>query len=460
MVFQKEGLPLVLPWRRLKGESSFFVIWVGQLISLLGSELTSFALGIWVFQTTGSITQFALIALFATLPSLLVAPLAGAVVDRCDKRKVMLVSDAVAGLSTLVMALLFFSGHLAIWQIYVSAAVSATAKAFQTPAYLAAIPILVPPQQLGRANGMVQGAQAVAQLFAPVVAGLLVVSVQVGGIILIDVATFLCAVITLLLVYLPPTRGEQPTLYAGKQLLAEVAAGWTFITARPGLLGIFLALAVSNFTTSLAAVLVTPLVLAFAPATTLGVVLSLAGSGMLFGSLFMGLWGGPRRLIHGVLGFGLLSGFSFMLAGLRPSAPLIATAGFIIFFDVAVVNSCNQAIWQRKVPHQLQGRVFALLQMVSSALTPLAFLLAGPLTDRWFEPLLAVNGPLAGVIGPWIGVGPGRGIGLLFIVIGLINSAIVLVGYLYPRIRQVESEIPDSVNFAESKEHELQNNQP
>ncbi|MEM7127279.1 MAG: MFS transporter [Chloroflexota bacterium] len=433
----------ITPWRNLSQEGIFFVIWVGQLVSLIGSELTTFALGIWVFQTTGSITAFALIALFATLPSLLIAPVAGALVDRFDKRKMMLISDTIAGLSTLCIAILFFSGRLEIWHIYVSAALNATTKVFQTPAYQSAITMLIPAKQLGRANGMVQGAQAVAQLLAPVLAGFLVVTIQVGGVILIDFITFFCAMLTLLIVALPSTAAKRSPLSSFRELLEEAAAGWSFITAHVGLLGIFIALAISNFTTSLAAVLVTPLVLAFAPASTLGVVLSIAGSGMLFGSLFMSVWGGPRRLINGVLGFGLISGFSFMVAGLQPSAALIAAAGFVIFFDVAVVNSCNQAIWQRKVPQALQGRVFALLQMVSSALAPLAFLVAGPLVDRWFEPLLAVNGPLAGSIGQVVGIGAGRGIGLLFIVIGIVNTVIILIGYLHPRIRNVEAEMPD-----------------
>jgi DHA3 family macrolide efflux protein-like MFS transporter len=145
---------------------AFMIVWLGQLISLVGSGLSSFALGLWVYQRSGSVTQFALIALCAVLPRIVLAPLAGALVDRWDRRMVMILSDAGASLSTLILALLLLAGQLAVWQVYLAVALSAGCAAFQEPAYAAALTQLVPRDGFGRANGMVQLAQAAADIAA------------------------------------------------------------------------------------------------------------------------------------------------------------------------------------------------------------------------------------------------------------------------------------------------------
>jgi MFS family permease len=151
-----------------------------------------------------------------------------------------------------------------------------------------------------------------------------------------------------------------------------------------------------------------------------------------------------------VLRFELLSGLCFLLIGLRPSAWLVAVGAFGAHLTIAIIYGSNQAIWQSKVPPNVQGRVFATQQMIAKSTTPLAYLAAGPIADKLFEPLLAFDGPLAGGIGQIIGVGPGRGIGLLFIVMGIIKVMATLGGYLYPRIRLVEDELPDAIS------HDLQ----
>jgi hypothetical protein len=178
----------------------------------------------------------------------------------------------------------------------------------------------------------------------------------------------------------------------------------------------------------------------------LGIIISIAGGGMLVGSLVMSIWGGPKRRIYGVLNFEALSGVCFLLMGLRPSLWPIALGAFGAHLTIAIVYGSNQAIWQSKVAPDVQGRVFATQQMITRAATPLAFLLAGPLAERVFEPLLAANGPLAGSLGGIIGTGAGRGIGLMFILMGVVKILVSLGGYLSPSIRFVEDELPDMVS--------------
>lgn len=419
----------------------FILIWFGQSISLIGSGLTRFALGIWVYQNTGSVTQFALISLFAMLPSILISPLVGVLVDRWNRRSCMIVSDTGAGLSTLAIALLLLVGKLELWHIYMAVAVSSVFSAFQLPAYAAATTMLVPKQHLGRASGMVQFAQAVSRLLSPMIAGVLVVTIQIQGVILIDCFTFLFSLMTLLLVRFPKPKTTAEKKVRNGWQLQEFTYGWTYITARPGLLGLLIFFAVINFLIGVVSVLVTPLVLAFAATK----VLSIGGSGMLVGALVMSVWGGTKNRILGIFSFTLSGGLSILLVGLVPCVPIFFVAAFIYYFGVSIINGCDQAIWQSKVPLAVQGRVFGVRSMFALASLPLAYLIAGQLADRVFEPLLAPTGLLAASIGKFTGVGRGYGIALLFVVVGILTVLAIALGYLYPPLRQLEDELPDAI---------------
>ena len=419
----------------------FLIVAAGQFVSLVGSGLTGFALGVWVYLQTGSVTQFALISIFAMLPGIIFSPLAGAVIDRSDRRKVMILSDLGAGLGTVTLTLLLWTGQLEIWLIYLILTWNSICNTFQRPAYASAIPQLVPKRYLWQANGIVQMAEAGSQILAPVVAAALVVTIGLSGVILIDFVTFLFAVTTLFFVRFPnsmPWQRKEP-------LMREIANGWRYITSHRGMMGLLLHAAATNVLLAIMTVLVTPLVLqSLDSTTTLGSVMGVGGAGMLFGGLAMSIWGGPKRLMSGLLGFSVLSGLFIMLMGVQPSLPFIALGFFGFTLTLALSNGCYTALIQTKVPHLLHGRVFALNQMIAFSTMPLGFALAGPLSDHVFGPLLMPGGLLADSIGPLIGVGAGRGIGLLFIVIGFLTVLVTLVGYVYPRLWRLEDEIPDA----------------
>ncbi|HEY0738572.1 MAG TPA: MFS transporter [Herpetosiphonaceae bacterium] len=422
---------------------TFLLIWLGQVFSLTGSGLTGFALGLWVYQQTGSVTQFAYISVATLLPQMLLTPFAGALIDRWDRRLVMAVCNLVAGVTTCAFAWLNFSELLLVWHIYLGMSLISCSNAFLLPAYYASTTLLVPQDQRGRVNGMVQLGQAAAQIVAPVLAGLLLVTIDISGILLLDFGSYLFALTTLLLVRIP--RPEANAAQSGQSsLLGEVAYGWRYISERPGLLGLMLFITVSNFVLGIVSVLVTPLVMAIASPSVLGTVLSVGGCGMLIGSIVMSVWGGPNRRIAGVLGFMLLGGLFILIGGSAPSPIVIGAAAFCFFFCLPIVNSCNIAIMQSKVAVDVQGRVFAFSGMLANLAMPVAFVVAGPLVDRVFEPLLAVRGPLASTVGTVIGVGPGRGIGLLFMLLGAAIALIVGGSYLYRPLREIERELPDA----------------
>jgi MFS family permease len=428
---------------------TFFIVWGGQLVSVVGTTVTGFALQIWVYLETGSVTSLALVSLFATLPAVLLSPIAGALVDRWDRRLAMLGADVLAGIGTLVIAVLFINDALELWHIYVLVGVGAIGNAFQMPAWLAAMPMLVPKRHLGRANGLVQMNDGISLAAGPAIAGTLLVTTGLGGVLLLDVATFLIAVGTLAAVRFPRlerTAGEE----THTSIRTEIAGGWRFIRERTGLLWLLFIYAGVNFVLSFTTVLLLPMILSFSNEGTAGAILSAGGFGLIAGSVLIGIWGGPKHRIAAIMGGIAATGLFIALAGVRPNALVVGTSVVLMFLVVPVVNTSSQVLWQTKVPLDMQGRVFSLRRMLASLVSPLAILAAGPLADRVFEPLMAEGGALAHSIGALIDTGKGRGIALLVILSGLMAAAVAVLGWMHPRVRHLEKELPDVVYYNDS----------
>lgn len=426
------------------GLRDFLVIWLGRLVSRVGTGLTSFALGVWVYERTGSVTSLAALSLAIVLPAIVALPVAGALVDRWDRRVALVVSEAVPALATLILALLLLTGTLALWQIVVALAVSSAVAALQAPALSAATTLLVPKAQLGRAAGLGQLVPAAQSIVSPLLAAALVGTLGLGGVVLVDVATFVFALLTLAFVRIPQPA-QAVTSAPAANLLADMLHGWSFIRVRPGLLGLLVFFAAINWVLALATVLATPLVLAFGSATVLGTTLSLGACGLLAGSVLMGAWGGPARRVHGMLAFAWILGLGLIVAALRPTVGCVSLGMFLVAFGVPVLTGCSQAIWQCKTPVAIQGRVFGVRLMITQSCAPLGYLAAGPLADRVFEPLLAADGGLASSLGTLVGTGPGRGIAALYLLLGLGTLVGGLVAWTSTRIRRVETELADAV---------------
>ncbi|MEN8098576.1 MAG: MFS transporter [Chloroflexota bacterium] len=427
------------------GFRTFTIIWFGQLLSVLGSSLTGFALNVWLYSETGSVTLFALGALFFVLPNLIVSPFAGVIVDRFDRRYVMIASDVGAGLSTLFLVSMFFNGQLQVWHVYTATVINSICNAFQWPAFSAATTVLVPREHLGRASGMTQLSEALSQLIAPAAAGALLVTKDMGFIFMVDFGTLLLAVLTLVMVRIPsPLPVDEPE--EDKQSIwSQAGFGWRYIVARPGLLGLLVFFSTVNFFTAMMSPLLFPMILEFTDEKVLGFLSSIVGVGMLVGTAVMSVWGGPRNRVHGVLGPTLIVALGVAMLGLRESIPLVAIAGFMFMFVLPILNGSSQALWQSKVEASLQGRVFTVRRMLAVSAAPLAYVIVGPLADHVFEPLMTPGGLLSDSVGQLIGVGDGRGYALLMILIGVMLAAATTIAYLNPRVRNIENEIPDAV---------------
>jgi DHA3 family macrolide efflux protein-like MFS transporter len=429
----------------LGGTRAFGAVWFGQVISFIGSGLTSFALGVWVLQKTGEITKYALISMFFVLPGVLLGPLAGTLVDRWDRRKAMFISDLGAGLSTLSIAVVYLLGGLQVWYIYVAVFISGAFGSLRMPSMQAALTQMIPRKNLGRASGMMEIVQIGEFLIAPALAGGLMGKIGLSGVIMIDFTSFLFAISILLFVRIPRAEATAEGRAGSGSMLQEMTYGWKYIMARPGLAALMVLFAVSNFTTEMTVVLFTPLILSFASTAQLGLAMSLCASGFLVGGILMSIWGGPKRRIRVVIIFMFLLGLFLGLIGLRASVGLIVIGGFLSTLTVPIISSSNQVIWQKKVAPDVQGRVFAIRRTITLATPLVTYVVAGPLSDRVFEPLMAVNGPLVGSIGQILGTGTGRGIGLLFVTMGLMLVLVTAISCLSPHLRRVEEELPDAV---------------
>jgi DHA3 family macrolide efflux protein-like MFS transporter len=423
---------------------TFGTIWIGQLVSLIGSGLTAFALGVWVLQHTHSVTQYTLTIVFAGLPGILIAPFAGAYVDRWDRKWVMFWTDLGPAITTLAYAYLLWKGELQVWHVYIGVFCNSIFGTFQWPAYIASITMLVARKDYGRVNGVLETGQSIVTIGAPAISGFLMYTIGLTNILLIDFCTFLFAATALLLAKIPRPEQSEEGKKAKGSIWKEAAFGWTFIKARPGLLNLLLLFAVVNLMMSMGGVAILPMVLGFANTAAVGTIMSLVGVGTLIGGLIMTATGGPKRKVYGVLGAWAALSVWFVMIGIRPSIWLVGAGVLLWYIGLPIMNASSQAIWQSKTPYDVQGRVFSVRRMIAQFTVPIGDFSAGPLADKVFNPALMPGGALANSAGNVIGVGPGRGIAMMLMTMAVVPALVALVGFLNPRVRNVETELPDA----------------
>ncbi|MFC5668163.1 amino acid adenylation domain-containing protein [Kitasatospora misakiensis] len=419
----------------------FLGVAAGQQVSMIGSALTEFALPVWIYLTTGSLAQFGLLAACGLVPGILTAPIAGALVDRGDRRRIMLYGDLAAGLTQAVMLLLYLADSLRVWHAYVLIAVLSTALTFQRLAWNSAVPQLVPKRFLGRANGVVQMAFGLAQFLVPLFAVGLLSALGLGGILAVDVASYVVATAVTLAVRFPDVMAARRR----ESVAAEIRAGFRRALGSRHFRAMLLFFAVLNIFLSPLFLLTTPLVLSFAPLSAAGWVSVAAGLGAVLGGLTLLVWGGPRRLrLRGVLlaTLGLAAGC--LVTGLRPGVLPVALGAFGMAYGLALVNGVYATIVQTKVPLRFHGRVIAVNTMVAWSTLPIGFAVVAPLGPRLVQPWIDENGPLAGTVGRLIGTGEGRGIGLLYLLFGLAMALLVLICLTVPALRHFDRDVPDA----------------
>ncbi len=431
------------------GMSNFIVIWFGQLVSLVGTAMTQFALTIWVWQQTGQATTLALMGFFAFAPTILLSPLAGALVDRLDRKLVMMLSDLGAGLATIVIFVLMSADSLQLWHLYALAAWTSAFSAFQFPAYSAAISTMLDKSQYTRASGLMSVAESGSSIAAPVIAGALLVFVGIEGVLLIDIVTFLIALATLVFAKIPrlePTPNETKA-----SLWSDFLFGFKYIYNHKPLLAVQLVFFSFNIVATFSYFMIAPLILARTGSSELilGTVQSAMGIGGLVGGILLSVWGGPKKRIHGVLismaVFCFLGSFLFSIGQSGTRLGLVFWIIGAIFSSgvIPIMNGSNQAIWQSKVALNLQGRVFAARRLIAQLSNPIAMIIAGLVADRIFEPAMQEGGSLVNIFSPLLGSGDGAGIAVMFLLSSIAGVIIVTIAYSSKHVTEIESLLPD-----------------
>jgi amino acid adenylation domain-containing protein len=419
----------------------FLLVAAGQLVSMMGSALTEFALPIWIYLTTGSLARFSLMAVVGLVPGLLVAPLAGAIVDRSDRRKVMLAGDLGAASTQLALGALLWTGVLQTWHVYPLLAVLSVALTFQRLAYGSSIPQLVPKRYLGHVNGVVQTAFGAVQLIVPLIAVGLLAVIGLRGIVALDVLSYLVAIGVLLTVKFPATmawRRKEP-------VIAEIRNGFQYSWGNRSLRSMLIFFLVLNIFLSPLFLMISPLVLSFASLDQVGTVAFASGLGMFLGGLTMTCWGGPRRRrMRGMLALCVVLAAFCLLTGVRADLVVIVVGACGMSLSLALVNGIYSTIVQVKTPQRFHGRVFALNTMIAWSTLPIGFGLVAPYGSAQFERLMRPGEPLAKALGGLIGVGQGRGVGLMYIVFAIAIAVTATIALSARTLARFDDEVPDA----------------
>ena len=407
-------------WKR-----RFFTIWVGQQISLAGSMLAGFALVWWLTQSTGSATILATATLVQMLPGIVLGPFAGALVDRWNRRVVMIVADTFIALFSAWLAYLFWAGTLQIWHVYVIMAVRALGGAFHWPAMAASTSLMVPDQHLARVAGLNQTMQGILRIVSPALGALLLSLLPLHGIMAIDVGTAALAVLPLLVIPIPqPVRQTAPTAAPGQpqpakpSFWADLRQGLQYVWAWRGLRTILAMATVINFLFNPAFSLVPILVTKHfgAGAAQLASLNSSWGIGVVLGGLLLSTWGGfKRRIATSMVGL-IGMGFGAVLLGFTPATTFWLALGAMALTGAMnpIANGPMNAIFQSVVAPEMQGRVFSLIDSACTAASPLGMAIAGPVADA-------------------------AGVQLWFILAGLACISLAVIGWSMPAVRDIEN---------------------
>ncbi len=419
----------------------FLRVAIGQTVSMVGTAMTEFAVPIWAYLKTGSLLQFSLFAIIALVPGLLLAPLVGALVDRSDRRKAMLVGDgACLGLQALMLGLLL-TDALPMPALYGILVLLSVALTVQRLAWASAVPQLAPKHYLGHAGGVLQLGNAIGRLMVPLFAVAVLAAIGLNGILIANVVCYLFAVTVTLLTPFPKAMAWARRESVG----AEIRNGFTYLWRRPGLRAMAITMFAVNFFLFTAFTMISPLVLSMGDLGDTGTVALVAAAGAVTGGFVISIWGGPRRRrMFGMLAaVGVVAIFAFAM-GLRPWLPLVAlgAAGMALFMTI------SDGIWitiiHSKVPQRYHARVIAINQMLAMSTQPIGLAVQAWLAGLVFVPLLREDGALASTVGVVIGVGEGRGIGLLYLICGLAMAVTIVLALRHRALRNFDRDTPDA----------------
>lgn len=428
------------------------MIWLGQMVSGIATSITAVALPIWIFSITESGAAVGLLEFFYFGSYLAAALFAGVLIDRVNRKLMMLVYDFLSLSGLAVLLVLQTAGLLDVWHLYVAAVLQGVGSAFQSPSYLAVITTMVSRKQYIRANGLMSLLYDVPGIFGPILAGMMYLVVGLSGILAINLITFVISIGVLLFVDVPATPHTAEGELSHNKFLNEVVYGIKYIFQRPSLLGLQLIFFAGNLFSGIALSVAAlyPMILLRTGNNTeaLGTVQAAGALAAVVAGIFLTTWGGIKRPIRAIVfGWILSSLLGMTLLGMGQVLFIWLIAIIIDSIFDPIVNVSMEAFLQTKVPPDLQGRVFSASDFIAQAMLPFTPLLAGYFGDRIFEPAMRTGGVLANTFGWLVGTGPGSGFGLLILLCGIGGTLVGLSGLLIRSIRNVDKLLPDFRQF-------------
>ena len=412
---------------------AFMIIWVAQLVARIGNGLTAFGLGVHVYQESGLSTSVALVTMAAFLPSLLLGPFGGVLADRFDRRLLMILGDALSALGLVAMLVAFHTGTASVGVICLCAAISSVFSSVMDPAYRATVTDLLTPEQYARAGGLVQLAAASQYLVSPAIAGLLMASFGITIVLTIDIATMVVTTSAMVLVWRTiKTRPSTPNV----GFWTDFTQGCRFMIENSGIMALMLLITLITFCMGFLQTLLTPMVLDLADETTLGIVRSVAAVGMIVASLLIGVFNMKGSYIGWIAWSLVGGGVVVFFLGAIPNVLAIGVFAFGFFLILPPLNTGVEVLVRSAIPNETQGKVWGLMGLISQIGYVVAYAVSGFLADVVFNPMLREGGILADSLGRFIGVGESRGIGFIFMIVGVLLIGIAVI---IPQVRSIQA---------------------
>ena len=418
---------------------SFLLLWGSQTVSQLGTAMTDYAVIIWVYSRKGTASSVTLLTVCTFLPTIFFRFLAGSVVDRWNKKRIMLTADALAACGTLAVFVLHSADVLQIWHLYVINFLLSLMNAFQEPASFVAVSMLVPKEHYTRAGGLQSFGGAAVSILAPALGAILLASGGLDLVLVIDLATFAAAFLVLLFMIRIPEPERQETK---EEPFSETClAGIRYLKEHTAILRITMFLAVINFLAKLGNDgMLSPFILGRTGNNqpVLGAVESFVAAGLLDGSLIATMTKPAKKRIPLIF---ITTGCIFagnIIQSLTSQPWLWCAAAFGSYLMAAVMNVNLDTLMREKVPMEMQGRVFSAKSTLQNFTIPPALLLGGLLADTVFEPFMLADSPMQRALSGFFGAGKGSGIGLMFFIIGIAGMVISFTRLRKPVYRELD----------------------
>ena len=419
---------------------NFYKLWLGELISSIGSGMTAFALSVYVYKKTGSVSYVSLITLLSFMPSIVLSPIGGLLADRYDRRLLMIIGDLFSGLGLVYILWSIQAGEKSIVPIFVGITFSSIFTSLLEPSYRATLTDILEEENYAKASGLIQAAGSAKYLISPVIAGMILSVADIRVILLLDILTFIT---TCLMIFLVRKSMNSETQNYKKDSFKGLLEGLFIIKENRGVYSLVIIMFFVCFFMGFIQILIRPMILALSSVKTAGMMESLCAAGLLIGSLWIGIAGIKKNYSKILAVACFFCGIFMSMTGVNENLNIIGISTFLFFSTLPFMNSCADVLVRVSIPNELQGRVWGLISLITQMGTVAAYIISGIMADYVFEPMFNKNGILVENIGIIIGTGKGRGIGFMLILSGIGMLIMAIVIWKNGEIREVSEKCVD-----------------